>query len=341
MASYVKYKEWSPRLMRDLLDEFPAWGPLDAAACVGNGGHESGGFTLMQELKPVVPGSRGGLGGFQWTGPRRRKYEAWCLTNALNPHSYDATKGFLIGELRGPEKAAVAKTAKAETLDDKVVAFEKAFERAGVKHYPSRQKYAAIALNAYQGPGVAPPLPQTSGSVISVAPITDPHQISLVQGYLKNLGYPPGGNDGVVGPLTKDAIRAFRKENHMPPGDHIDEALILALVNAKKKRELAPERTQATPADVRNQIPETEQTWKSKIAAQVSAIVGAVGAFFSGILGNIGAAKDYIDPVKEYFASIPGWGWFLIVAAISAGIWWMTRSAEQKQVVAYREGERL
>ena len=37
---------------------------------------------------------------------------------------------------------------KATTLEAKVIAFEKAFLRAGVKHYPSRQQWAKVALDA-------------------------------------------------------------------------------------------------------------------------------------------------------------------------------------------------
>jgi hypothetical protein len=56
------------------------------------------------------------------------------------------------GELRlylrraeGPEKKAIPALKAAKTLDQKVIAFEKAFERAGVK----RQSWARIARQAY------------------------------------------------------------------------------------------------------------------------------------------------------------------------------------------------
>ena len=57
--------------------------------------------------------------------------------------------GFLIHELRTTERDAVKVVNKAASLYDKVAAFEMAFERAGVKHYDSRTKYAQAALAAF------------------------------------------------------------------------------------------------------------------------------------------------------------------------------------------------
>lgn len=122
----------------------------DAAAIMGNAGHESIGFTTLQEIKPTVAGSRGGYGWFQWTGPRRRLYEDYCSRNKLNPASREANYAYLFVELKGSEKAAVAKTKAAVGLQAKTKAFEMAFERAGVKHYPSRYQWAEKALAAYR-----------------------------------------------------------------------------------------------------------------------------------------------------------------------------------------------
>ena len=96
-----------------------------------------------------MKGSRGGFGWFQWTGPRRRAFESYCQRNGLDPYSDKANYGFLFVELHGSEKAAVAKTKAAKTLEAKVKAFELAFERAGVKHYASRNTWAKRALDAW------------------------------------------------------------------------------------------------------------------------------------------------------------------------------------------------
>lgn len=147
--AYETFRAKAPVLMRRLLAEDFGFGLDDVTAIAGNAGHESAGFTKLQEIKPVVAGSRGGFGWFQWTGPRRRTFEAFCKNSGLAPSSDEANIAFLIQELKTTERAAIEKTKAAGTLGDKVVAFEKAYERAGVKHYPSRLNYANIAREAY------------------------------------------------------------------------------------------------------------------------------------------------------------------------------------------------
>ena len=160
-ADARKFRRLAPLMMAELMREF---GLADwrAAAIAGNAGHESGGFTIMQEAKPTVPGSRGGYGWFQWTGPRRRAYEAWCAGKNLDGASYEANVGFVIAELRGPEKAALAALRQAATFEAAVIAFERAYERAGVKHDDRRLRWARIALEEYRARKPNPkPLPQS------------------------------------------------------------------------------------------------------------------------------------------------------------------------------------
>lgn len=117
----------------------------DVNAIFGNAGYESAGFTKLQEIKPVVKGSRGGYGWFQWTGPRRVAYESYCKRNKLDPASPESNYKFLFVELSGPEKKAVKALKDKTTLNDKVIAFEETYERAGIKAYKLRQEWAAFA----------------------------------------------------------------------------------------------------------------------------------------------------------------------------------------------------
>lgn len=142
------FTDKAPGIMRLLMRDF-ALDDLSAAAIVGNLGHESGGFRFLQEKKPLIPGSKGGYGWAQWTGPRRRNYEAYCKRNNLDPASDKANYGFLFVELTGSEAAAIPAVKAASGLAAKVKAFETKFERAGIKHYDSRNNYAAQALKAY------------------------------------------------------------------------------------------------------------------------------------------------------------------------------------------------
>jgi hypothetical protein len=143
------FKTKAPRIMRDLIKEFDIT-ETDAAAIVGNLGHECAGFTIMQEIKPTVAGSKGGYGWAQWTGPRRRAFEKFAAERNLSVNTDAANYGFLVYELKNTETKAIPATKAAKTLEDKVKAFEKSYERAGVKHYPSRTKWAQSALNEYQ-----------------------------------------------------------------------------------------------------------------------------------------------------------------------------------------------
>lgn len=138
----------SVKIMRQLMQDLP-WNKEDSAACLGNLGAETGGFTQLQEIRPTVPGSRGGFGWAQWTGPRRRQYEAYCKENNLEPKSDEANYGFLLKELKTTYSSTVQAVHKAKTLEDKVKAFEETYEKAGVKNYKSRINYARQALVAY------------------------------------------------------------------------------------------------------------------------------------------------------------------------------------------------
>jgi hypothetical protein len=185
------FREKAPWLMHKLMGDFRI-SKLDAAAIAGNSGHESGGFTNLQEDRPTVKGSRGGYGWFQWTGPRRKAYEAYCARNNLNSASDEANYAWLWIELRGSEKKALDALRTAPTLKDKVIAFERSFERAGVKHYPSRIKYAEIALEAFdasiyaRGDVAPPPLePQTKETEEMVAPAIAPILISILPELIK------------------------------------------------------------------------------------------------------------------------------------------------------------
>lgn len=160
MSAEETFRAKAPGIMRDLMVDF-AITKEDAAAIVGNLGHESAGFTKLQEEKPTVQGSRGGYGWAQWTGPRRRAFEAYCDRNKLNPASDAANYKFLWNELKGnigTEGAALGKVAAASGVEAKTKAFELAFLRAGIKHYPSRIKYAQWALEAFNAaPSAKPP----------------------------------------------------------------------------------------------------------------------------------------------------------------------------------------
>ncbi len=176
--NYSFFNEWAAIFMGRLIADF-ALSIEDAAAIIGNAGHESGGFKSLQEIKPLVPGSRGGYGIMQWTGPRRREYEAYCARNKLNPADMDTNYKFLFVELKGPEGRVLPKLKAANGLDAKVEVFCKGFLRPGIPHMDSRKVWAKRALAAYgskPSPKTAPKpsIPTTPGTVVVVVPDAKP-----------------------------------------------------------------------------------------------------------------------------------------------------------------------
>jgi hypothetical protein len=143
-----RYKDWAPQMMHALIRDFGLT-DFQAAGIVGNGGHESAGFVKMQELRPTIPGSRGGYGAFQWTGPRRVLFEAWLKRNSWTVHDYIGNYSFLFRELVGPEKAAIEAVKKTSTLAEATETFCRVFERPGVIHMDSRLRWADEALHLY------------------------------------------------------------------------------------------------------------------------------------------------------------------------------------------------
>lgn len=147
------FRAVAPAYMRRLLADFPSLDAQGVAAIFGNLGHESAGFTKLQEMKPTVKGSRGGYGWAQWTGPRRKAFETYCTRTGKDPASDEANYAYLFVELKGiegSEAGAIARINAASGLQAKVEAFEKAFLRAGVKHYDSRLQWARIAVDAFR-----------------------------------------------------------------------------------------------------------------------------------------------------------------------------------------------
>ena len=145
--------------MSDLMRDYKL-SPEQAAGFVGNLSHESGDFKSLQEISPTVKGSRGGYGYAQWTGPRRRQFEAWAQKKGLDPTSYEANYGFLRHELDStPEGAVLGNLRNASTVSDATEVVSNQFLRPGVPHMGSRKQRAS----AYLAKSAAP-APRTSAA---------------------------------------------------------------------------------------------------------------------------------------------------------------------------------
>lgn len=84
--------------VRDQLSQRLQISPDAASGIVSNLNAESG-IQGINEVNPAVPGSRGGFGWAQWTGPRRDEFEAYAARHHLDPAADETNMGFLVEEL--------------------------------------------------------------------------------------------------------------------------------------------------------------------------------------------------------------------------------------------------
>ncbi len=115
-----------------------------AAGVVSNLWAESG-LVAQNEKHPLVPGSRGGFGWGQWTGPRRREFEAYAAAHHLDVHSDAANYGFLVEEVKRKYGAVLRRVQSATSARDAARAFF-AYESGGDPFLaPQAGRHAAAA----------------------------------------------------------------------------------------------------------------------------------------------------------------------------------------------------
>jgi hypothetical protein len=141
----------APGIMTKLITDF-ALSDVQAAAILGNIGHECMGFQAMQELKPTGQDGRGGLGWCQWTDERRTAFEKFAAEHNLSVQSDDANYGFLKQELSSARFKSMLATLSNTDLEAAVETFEEKFEVAALAtvNFPSRRRYAEIALGLHR-----------------------------------------------------------------------------------------------------------------------------------------------------------------------------------------------
>ncbi|WP_246713911.1 phage tail tip lysozyme [Rhizobium leguminosarum] len=235
-------KEWEtigPRLVGDLSKDFQL-SPEQAVGIVGPLGQESVGFGKLQEINPLVPGSRGGYGYAQWTGPRRKAFESWSQENGLDPSSYEANYGFLKHELMNtPEGAVLDDLRKAPDALTAGRVFTDKFLRPGIPNYDSRDAWTKRAMAfanspaqvaggnpaagmpsapPIQPPPVNPPAPAPQPGYVDplIAPNTAPpmpQQAAVAPGEVASLD----PSIGIPMPGAEGQMRASAPAQPMPP----------------------------------------------------------------------------------------------------------------------------
>lgn len=116
---------------------------------------ESGLNPGINEAAPIVPGSRGGYGLYQLTGPRRRAYEAYAQQSGIPLDSIDGQLDFLMSELAGPEANAYQAIMAAPDTGSAAAAIVNQFLRPSEQHRARREA-------AYLGGASMPPRNQVA-----------------------------------------------------------------------------------------------------------------------------------------------------------------------------------
>lgn len=222
----------------------------------------------------------------------------------------------------------------ADTNDDK--AMRKAVN-GGYTGFKEFKDYLALApkkLASSVPPADPAPAPRPSG-----------RSLLEVQERLKALNYYPTGRpDGLMGPLTEEAILAFRNDNNLPidgkARDYDDQDFIDCLFLTAEPRRMSEERENATLSDLRaagSRIVKGSDVLKTTgvIAAGTSAVAG--GAQVTGVAdapivapapttldqavetaGKVGeiarTTKEAVSPIRELINE---------AAAFLAAHWWI------------------
>lgn len=197
---------------------------------------------------------------------------------------------------------------------------------------------------------ITPRTPSSTTPKSSPAPAT-PEELDVkwAQERLTSLNYATGGVDGVVGPLTRSAIRDFQDDNKLVITGKLDQATVALLgIDDTPPRRVPPERAALTAADLR--------AGGSKIieAADESKF-GAIGAGLATTAAAATNASSIVGSVKEMTAGAQAgvswtelaetyWPVFVTIAsivAISYFAWLAYRASkkvEQERVENARKG---
>jgi hypothetical protein len=144
----MSWEQLAPQTVQRLSNDLNI-SPQVATGIVGQLGYESAGLQSINEMKPTVPGSRGGYGWAQWTGPRRRQFESWAQQNKMDVADPEANYQFLVYELtQTPEKGVLNKL---QGVQDPVQAgkiFTDSYLRPGVPAYDKRASWVEKTINA-------------------------------------------------------------------------------------------------------------------------------------------------------------------------------------------------
>lgn len=137
--------------------------PLPVAqGMVANMIAESGLNPDINEIAPIVPGSRGGYGLNQWTGPRRKQFEAFAADRGVSPSDLNAQLDFTLWELQNTERAAWNALQGVNDPIEAARIYSERFLRPGIPNMDKRLSEAARLAGVGYDPSAANALAQSA-----------------------------------------------------------------------------------------------------------------------------------------------------------------------------------
>lgn len=109
----------------------------------------------INEAAPIVPGSRGGYGLNQWTGPRRRALETAAQERGVPVNDLNFQLDYTLEELQGPERSAWAALQGARDATEAARIYSERFLRPGIPHMDRRLSEAARLAGVAPGNALA------------------------------------------------------------------------------------------------------------------------------------------------------------------------------------------
>ena len=267
---------------------------LEVAAIFGNFAHETEGLTDLSEDRPAR--RTGGVGWAQWSHTRRVDFLDFCEGAELDPMAHEASYRFAVHELTNTwEHRALAAMDAVPTLAEKVVAFERAYERAGVKHDERRIAWGHVALAAFDA--------AADGNATAPSP---------------PVAVPAPNVEALVDAAVDLALRRMRKPatEGSPCGDppaSLPEVLA---------REGLPTRDA-----VRDALKEAG----SRTIARSRAVLrrGLFKRAWAILSGGSLASLPWLADLRTFLGVLPWWAWCVLGLAVAGAAWHLFRRDEE------------
>lgn len=226
---------------------------------------ESGLNPGINEANPTVPGSRGGFGLYQLTGPRRVAYEKFASERGVDPSDVDAQLDFLKYELDGPEANAAKSILSAPDSATAAQAIVKNFLRPAPEHLQSRSaRYANLGGGApasgYVDPMVSAqpvnaaqaPNPQIAQAIAPQPAMTAPAQQPLNPAIIEALSSPYASEQ-------ERSVAGLLLNQHMSQQQAAQQQ---ALAQQQRQQEIARRQQIAQQAGIDPAYAQDDELWK-------------------------------------------------------------------------------